>query len=133
MTDLGVRNAIFRGAPSLSESDPQPLGPLVETLVQGVIRDQNLQVHFFRDFENPTDRRTRIREVDFVAERIDGTVLPVEVKFRKRIDAEDLEGIRHFAAKYKPPHGIVVTRDICQWDSDNRELWIPLLSFLLAF
>jgi predicted AAA+ superfamily ATPase len=51
VSDLGVRNAIFRGAPSLWESDPQALGPLVETLVQSCIRDQNLQVHFFRDYE----------------------------------------------------------------------------------
>jgi uncharacterized protein len=133
VTDLGVRNAIFRGAPSLWESDPQLLGPLVETLVQGVIRDQNMQVHFYRDFENPRDRRTRIREVDFVAERIDGSTLPVEVKFRKRIDAEDLAGLRHFMSKYKAAHGIVVSRDIYRWDSENRELWIPLLSFLVAF
>lgn len=133
VTDLGVRNAIFRGAPSLWESDPQPLGPLVETLVQGVIRDQNLQVHFYRDFDKPTDRRTQIREVDFLAERIDGSILPVEVKFRKRIDAEDLSGLRHFTAKYRPASGIVVTRDLCQWDAENRELWIPLLFFLLAF
>src|SRR5207245_6347168 len=33
VSDLGVRNAIFRGAPSLGESDPTVLGPLVETLV----------------------------------------------------------------------------------------------------
>src|SRR6266446_2000014 len=46
VSDLGVRNAIFRGAPSLGESDPTILGPLVETLVQGSIRDHNLQVHF---------------------------------------------------------------------------------------
>jgi predicted AAA+ superfamily ATPase len=80
LTDLGVRNAILRGAPSLWESDPTVLGPLVETLVQGCIRDHNLQVHFFRDFEKPGDRRSRVHEVDFVAERIDGAVLPLEVR-----------------------------------------------------
>ena len=88
---------------------------------------------FYRDFDKPTDRRTQIREVDFLAERIDGSILPVEVNFRKRIDAEDLSGLRHFTAKYRPASGIVVTRDLCQWDAENRELWIPLLFFLLAF
>jgi uncharacterized protein (DUF924 family) len=83
VSDLGVRNAIFRGAPSLWESDPQVLGPLVETLAQGVIRDHNLQVHFYREFEDPKDRRSRQHEVDFVAERLDGSVLPLEIKFRK--------------------------------------------------
>ena len=67
------------------------------------------------------------------AERIDGSTLPVEVKFRKRIDAEDLAGLRHFASRYKPASGIVVTRDLHRWDAENRELWIPLVSFLLAF
>ncbi len=62
------------------------LGPLVETIAQGVIRDHNLQVHFFRDFESPGDRHSDIVEVDFVAERVDGAIAPIEVKFRKRVD-----------------------------------------------
>jgi uncharacterized protein len=133
LSDLGVRNAIFRGAPSLWESDPQILGPLVETLVQGVIRDDNLQVHFYREYENPKDRRSRQHEVDFVAERVDGSVLPVEVKFRKRIDAPDLDGLGHFMRKFGSPLGIVVTRDLARWDAVERILCVPLPTFLLAF
>jgi hypothetical protein len=133
VSDLGVRNAIFRGAPSLWESDPQVLGPLVETLVQGVIRGANLQVHFYREFEDPQDRRSRQHEVDFVAERVDGSVLPVEVKFRKRIDPPDLDGLRYFMRRFGSPSGVVVTRDLSSWDPDRRILFIPLQSFLLAF
>jgi hypothetical protein len=133
VSDLGVRNAIFRGAPSLWESDPQVLGPLVETLVQGVIRDHNLQVQFYREFEDPRDRRSRQHEVDFVAERLDGEVLPVEVKFRKRIDLPDLDGLRYFMRKFKSPLGVVVTRELGRWDPGERILFIPLPSFLLAF
>jgi predicted AAA+ superfamily ATPase len=133
VSDLGVRNAIFRGAPSLWESDPQVLGPLVETLVQGVIRDANLQVHFYREFEDPEDRRSRQHEVDFVAERVDGSVLPVEVKFRKRIGPPDLDGLRYFMRKFDSPCGVVVTRDLSRWDAGERILCIPLQSFLLAF
>jgi uncharacterized protein len=133
VSDLGVRNAIFRGAPSLWESDPQVLGPLVETLVQGVIRDHNLQVHFYREYEDPKDRRSRQHEVDFVAERVDGSVLPMEVKFRKRIDAADLDGFRYFMRKFESPCGVVVTRDLSRWDAEARVLNIPLQSFLLAF
>jgi predicted AAA+ superfamily ATPase len=133
LSDLGVRNAIFRGAPSLWESDPQILGPLVETLVQGVIRDDNLQVHFYREYEEPKDRRSRQHEVDFVAERVDGSVLPVEVKFRKRIDAPDLDGLRHFMRKFRSPAGIVVTRNLARWDPEEQILFVPLSTFLLAF
>jgi len=117
----------------LWESDPQVLGPLVETLVQGVIRDHNLQVHFYREYEDQKDRHSRQHEVDFIAERVDGSVLPVEVKFRKRIDAADLDGLRHFMRKFESPRGVVVTRDLTRWDAGARILYIPLQSFLLAF
>jgi uncharacterized protein len=133
VTDLGVRNAIFRGAPSLWESDPTVLGPLVETLVQGVLRDHNLQVHFYREHEDPGNRRSPIREVDFVPERLDGSVIPIEVKFRKRIQEEDLEGIKLFRSRYKCPLAIVVTREMSKWDPARRILFIPLQDFLLAF
>lgn len=135
VSDLGVRNAVFRTTPSLWESDPTVLGPLVETLVQSVIRDHNLQVHFFRDYEDPKNRRSPVREVDFIAERVDGTVVPIEVKFRKRIDEEDLVGIRLFMERFRDrsPLGIVVTRELSEWDHKRRILFIPLQFFLLAF
>ncbi len=59
LTDLGARNAVFRGAPSLWESPPEHVGPLIETLAQSVIRGPNLQVHFYRDYEKQADRRTK--------------------------------------------------------------------------
>ena len=133
VSDLGVRNAIFRGAPSLSESDPGVLGPLVETLAQSVIRGHNLQVHFYRDYEDPKNRRSRSHEVDFIVERIDGSVIPIEIKFRRRIDPENSAGVRFFMSKYSSPFGIIVTRTHGHWDKDARLLYIPLQSFLLAF
>ena len=105
LTDLGVRNAIFRGAPSLWESPPDVVGTLVETLVQAPIRDADLAVHFYRERVDPTDRRSPFREVDFVAERTDGTVLPVEVNFRHKIDDADLQGLRAFIDRYSCPWG----------------------------
>jgi predicted AAA+ superfamily ATPase len=133
VSDLGVRNAMLRGAPSLWESDPGLLGPLVETLVQANLRDHNLQVHFFRDYDKPGDRRAPIREVDFVAESIDGQVLPVEVKFRKRVGPSDLAGLGAFRRRFDVPFGIVVSREQTLWDSDERLLYVPLQDFLLSF
>jgi len=137
VSDLGVRNAIFRGAPSLWESEPGYLGPLVETMAQGTIRDHNLQVHYFREHEDPTKRSSPVCEVDFVAERLDGQVLPIEIKFRHRIREEDLRGILHFIGQYEKhlgsTRGVVVTRDFHRWDEKRRILFIPLASFLLAF
>jgi predicted AAA+ superfamily ATPase len=109
------------------------LGPLVETLAQRVIRDHNLQVHFFRDFEDSGNRRSSVFEVDFVAERLDGSVLPIEVKFRKRIDGADLHGVKHFQTRFNTRRSIIVTRESSSWDSATGTLQIPLQNFLLAF
>ena len=133
LSDLGVRNAIFRGATSLQEGDPGVLGPLVETLAQTVIRDANLQVHFWRDFEEEGNRRSPIREVDFVAERIDGRTLPIEIKFRRKIDPEDMRGLRAFQERFDSPYGLMVARDTYLWDEEERILCVPLQTFLLAF
>lgn len=133
LTDLGVRNAIFRGAPSLWDSPPDVVGPLVETLVQSVIRGPGLQVHFYRDYAVPGNRRSPIEEVDFVAEALDGTVVPVEVKFRKKIGGDDLATIRRFVERFDAPLGIVVTRDTYRWEPDERIACVPLLDFLLGF
>jgi predicted AAA+ superfamily ATPase len=133
LTDLGVRNALFRGAPSLWESDPGVLGPLVETMVQDSLRGPGLTVHFYRDYEQPGNRRSPIREVDFVVEFLDGTVVPVEVKFRKRIDAADLAGLDAFRRRFDPPLSVVVTRDQHRWDPAERVLQLPLHAFLLSF
>ena len=132
LTDLGVRNAIFRGAPSLWESAPDVVGPLVETVVQSVIRDADLAVHFYRERLDPDDRRSPFQEVDFVAERTDGAVLPIEVKFRRRIDGADFAALRRFMEQYRCRRGLLVTRDTSALD-DARLLVVPLRDFLLAY
>jgi hypothetical protein len=133
LTDLGVRNAIFRGAPSLWESPPDIVGPLVETLAQSVLRGTGLQVHFYRDYAQPGNRRSPIEEVDFVVEDLDGSTLPIEVKFRQRIRGDDSGGLRSFLARFGSAYGLMVTRDV--WQGEGREdvLLVPILEFLLAF
>jgi hypothetical protein len=133
LTDLGARNAVFRGAPSLWESPPEIVGPLIETLVQSVIRGPNLQVHFFRDHLNPKDRRTALCEVDFVPEHLSGAVVPIEVKFRRSISPNAFAGLIAFMRRFKPAYGIMVTRDSYEWRDDLKVLCVPVLEFLLAF
>jgi uncharacterized protein len=133
LTDLAARNAVFRGAPSLWESSPEHVGPLIETLAQSVIRGNNLQFHFFRDYAKPGNRQSPIVEVDFVAEDLAGSVLPIEIKFRRRIDSDDFKGLKAFMARYRTPFGIMVTRETFVWDLGARILCVPLLDFLLAF
>jgi predicted AAA+ superfamily ATPase len=133
LSDLGVRNAILRGAPSLWESDPGLLGPLVETLAQSVIRGPNVQVHFFRDYLESGNRKSPTMEVDFVPERVDGSVVPIEVKFRKRLDGEDFDGLVEFRKRYGCKAAVLVTRDHHAWDRDKQVLLLPLEAFLAAF
>ena len=133
LTDLGVRNAIFRGAPSLWESAPDGVGPLIETLVQQVLRGPGMQAHFYRDYSVKGDRRSPIEEVDFVVEALDGQVVPVEVKFRRKIDPEDERALRRFVERFKAPLGLLVTRDLYRHEPGDPVLCVPLLDFLLAF
>lgn len=132
LTDLGVRNAIFRGAPSLWESPPDVVGPLVETLVQSVLRGTGLQVHFYRDYVIPGNRRSSFEEVDFVVEALDGAVIPVEVKFRRNVRGEDETALRRFVERHDAPYGILVTRDLFRCDAGDRILRVPVLEFLTA-
>ena len=90
-------------------------------------------MHFFRDYEDPKNRRSTVREVDFVAESIDGAVVPIEVKFRRKIHAADLAGLATFRKRFRPTVSIIVTRDRCEWNRDEMILFMPLQSFLLAF
>jgi len=135
LTDLGARNAIFRGAPSLWESSPDHVGPLIETLAQSVLHGQNLQIHFFRDYEIPGNRKSPLREVDFVVEDPAGEVVPIEIKFRTTIEQSHFLGLTHFMRlfKTKVKHGIMVTRDTYMWRPDLNILCVPLMDFLLAF
>jgi len=134
LTDLGARNAIFRGAPSLWESPPDHVGNLVETLAQSVLRGHNLQFHYFRDYDNARRREGPIREVDFIVEDESGAVVPIEVKFRRTIDSADFTGLKHFMKRFPDTkHGIMVTRDTYSWIPDLRIMCVPLLEFLLAF
>lgn len=131
LTDLGVRNAIFRGAPSLWESTPDIVGPLVETLVQTVLRGVGFQTHFYR--APLKTRREGFEEIDFACEAVDGNLVPIEVKFRRRIDAADFATIQRFVDTHHCPLGIVVTRETYEYRPLARLLFVPLLEFLLAF
>ncbi len=133
LTDLGVRNAIFRGTPSLWEADPGVVGPLTETLVQSVLRGTGVQVNFYRDNVVPGNRHTPIDEIDFVPELVAGTVAPIEVKFRRHIADGDMGGMRRFMDRFRPDVGFMVTRDFWRSDDGDRIICVPITEFLLAF
>ena len=72
-------------------------------------------------------------EVDFVL-TVGDYRIPVEVKFRKTIDAgADTAGLRHFIDKrvYRAPFGVLVTLDDGTNVHDERIVTLPLSSVLL--
>jgi hypothetical protein len=133
LTDLGARNAIFRGAPSLWESAPDVVSPLIETLVQSVLRGSGIEAHFFRDYQDPKNPKSPVREVDFVLEDRVGRVVPIEVKFRKKLDSKDFLGLSTFMKRFGVKSGVLVTLDSWEWSPESGILCVPLLDFLLAF
>lgn len=76
--------------------------------------------------------RTTEPEVDFVL-TIGEQRIPVEVKYRARIDHQDTVGLRAFMEKahYNAPFGILVTRDEAVASDDPRIVSLPLSSLLL--
>ena len=92
-----------------------------------------MQVHFFRDYENPKNRMSKVREVDFVPENLEGQVVPVEIKFRRTVHESDFAGLNTFIKRFGPRYGVMVTRETYNWRPDLRILCVPLLEFLLAF
>lgn len=71
-------------------------------------------------------------EVDFVL-TIGDQRIPVEVKYRSRIDFSDSRGLRAFVEKsvYNAPFGILITQDDAAVSEDPRIVTLPLSSLLL--
>lgn len=76
--------------------------------------------------------RTTEPEVDFVL-TVGEQRIPVEIKYRKRIDHQDTVGLRSFMEKahYNAPFGILVTLNEESGSDDPRIVSIPLSSLLL--
>lgn len=92
--------------------------------------------YFFRSIINLDvahfPERATEPEVDFVL-TIGLQRIPVEVKYRRRIDFEDTKGLRSFIEKahYNAPFGVLVTLDDDVVVDDPRLVALPLSSLLL--
>ncbi len=76
--------------------------------------------------------RAAEREVDFVL-TIGDQRIPVEVKYRRRITADDVRGLQSFIEKphYRAPFGLLITRDDPPATEDPRIVSLPLSTLLL--
>ncbi len=71
--------------------------------------------------------KERNKEVDFVIK--DRTILPIEVKYKSRVERRDIKSITKFCKKFKLKRGIVVSKDE-EKKIDGIEV-VPLYKFVL--
>jgi predicted AAA+ superfamily ATPase len=101
-------------------------GLIAETLVFNHCKKHISEDVFY--WKNPKGN-----EVDIIIMR-DKNLLPVEVKFKSKVDKKELKGLLSFMDKYRCKNGIVVTKNsLDSLDSDGKTiLLVPVWLFLLA-
>ncbi|MDI6721568.1 MAG: DUF4143 domain-containing protein, partial [Candidatus Aenigmarchaeota archaeon] len=127
INDAGLRNVINNSFAESVIEDGNELGKLVETIVF----NHCLGLKF-----NLTDKATPDMfywrenggEIDIILDCMEH-VLPVEVKYRNRIDMPDVKAIREFVASGRAPFGFVVTVD--KLKKDGKIIYVPLWLFLM--
>ncbi|MFV9631266.1 MAG: ATP-binding protein [Methanosarcinales archaeon] len=112
LIDTGLANAI-----SISTNEPA----LVENCVF---------THLIRTFKNISYWRD-VEEVDFVI-NIDNVPIPVEVKYRNKIERKYTRSVIKFCRKFNVNRGIIVTKnDLNKEIIDEIEIWfIPVWLFI---
>lgn len=123
LVDLALRNAILKLGRGMLE-DASTMGSYAENLVFNALRrfEGMIELTYYKDAK---------REVDFIVHVGGKRYLPVEVKYRDKID--DLAPIKYFIKHFNQNSGIVVTKDFVKQSEDNSLIFIPLSIFLLFF
>jgi len=128
MNDVGLRNVINNSFAESVIQDGNELGKLAETIVF----NHCLRLKFALTGKAMPDMfywRENDEEIDIILDCMEH-VLPVEVKYRNRIDKSDIKAIRDFVENGQAPFGIVVTAD--KLDKNGKLIFIPLWLFLLT-
>jgi len=126
LVDLALRNAVLRLTDTLL-NDETMLGLYAENLVFLALKKWRgtIQMDYYRE---------RSGEVDFVIHIAPQRYLPVEVKYRKKIEKSYLSGIFNFVKQYpKSAQPIVVSKQWSDYGTKDNIIYIPLPIFLLLF
>jgi predicted AAA+ superfamily ATPase len=124
ISDLALRNAVMRLNDSLLENN-ELMGLYAENLVFLTLKKIKsiLQIDYFREKDY---------EVDFVVHTINGKFLPIEVKYRNKIEKKFLSGIDYFMQKHDTTgFGIVVTKHWSDCGIIYGNVAIPLPLYLV--
>lgn len=127
LVDLALRNAVLRLTETLLQDDAI-LGLYAENLVFLALKKWRgtIQMDYYRE---------KSGEVDFIVHVGPRTYLPVEVKYRERIDPSDLGPVQRFARRYakQTKRPIIVSKRWDQFGVRDNAFFIPLPLFLLLF
>ncbi len=102
-TDIGLRNYCagdFGRGIGTSMGNGFIFQNFVYLLLKGFLKNANDKISFWRTKEKA--------EVDFVIDKADGGLLPVEVKFAKMGDAKVTRSLRSFIERYSPKKAFVI-------------------------
>ncbi len=131
VSDLGVRRAV------LAERVPlHPVEQGAEPVAAGHLAENVLAIALMAMSAGEltwSPERRRRPEVDLVL-TVGGTRVPIEVKFRRKVQAADLDGLHAFLdAGLHAPFGVLITRDdaVELPPLGDRVVALPLASALL--
>jgi len=111
--DNGVRNYFINNFNDVNIRDDA--GFLFESFILAeIIKSGQKKINFWQD--------KNMREVDFVIEK-EGKIIPIEVKFKKKLKSEDFYGINAFLNSHKQ----IKTAFLLNLDSQKKEKNIQLL------
>ncbi len=128
INDVGIRNVSAAVFDEQTVANDSEMGRIVET----VIADHTRRLRFNLEataFPSLFYWRENF-EVDFVIDPFN-KVLPIEVKYRQSIDeSADLQGLRAFGRKFRPPLSLVITKD--RISIQGSAVMIPAWLYLLT-
>lgn len=127
INDIGMRNVINNSFNDSILRDDAEMGRIVET----VVYDHTLRLKFKISPQYRPELfywREDGEEVDIILEH-KGRPIPIEVKYRNRIDNDDLKNIKKFVQDNKSGFGICVTKDT--FGMNDEIMMIPAWMFIL--
>ena len=127
LNDSGIRNVAIGALNDYLLSNPVELGKVAEA----VVADHCKRLKF--DLEPASEIqlfywKNKGHETDIVVDILQKPI-PIEVKYRDKIDKKNLRGLQEFSEKHKPPFQAVITKE--KLDLDGNTVFIPLWLFLL--
>lgn len=116
ISDPGIRNALLLDFDVMSK-------PRSGSILEGIVHN-----HIKLVAENVYYWRAQNTEVDVIAKHRDKLV-PIEVKYRNKIDGHDFEGLNRFSEEFNTKYSIMVTKNT--FEMRGNTLLIPLWLFLV--